>query len=455
MRTPGVGAMIPVMMTRTMAPGVYDIARVECSARSVVTNTVPVVAYRGAGRPEATAAIERAMDLFAAELGMDPVEVRRRNLIPPFLEPHTTPMAPSTTSATTRARSTRRSSPRATTKLRAEQRERRERGDPVQLGIGVSCYVEITGAALPGSEPQEIARVRDARRRLGHGVHGHVAARAGPRHRVVDDRRRGARHPDGTHRGGARRHRPGTRRDRHLRLALAAAGRRRGPEDQRRGRRTGPRARRRPARGERRRRRPRPRARAGSTSPGRPRWGSAGATWPGWRSSGACRRSTPRARSSRPGPTFPFGAHVAVVEVDLETGKVTLVRHVACDDAGTVLNPLIFEGQVHGGIAQGVAQALVEEFAYDAGGNPLTANFADYTFISVGGAPQLRGGAHGDADAVQPARGQGCRRVGDDRLHARGAVARSSTRWRTSASATSTCRATPERVWRAIAEAAS
>jgi carbon-monoxide dehydrogenase large subunit len=90
-----------------------------------------------------------------------------------------------------------------------------------------------------------------------------------------------------------------------------------------------------------------------------------------------------------PGPTFPFGAHLAVVEVDVETGKVVLVRYVACDDAGTVLNPLIFEGQVHGGIAQGVAQALVEEFAYDADGNPITGNLADYTFISAAELPNF------------------------------------------------------------------
>jgi carbon-monoxide dehydrogenase large subunit len=90
-----------------------------------------------------------------------------------------------------------------------------------------------------------------------------------------------------------------------------------------------------------------------------------------------------------PGPTYPFGAHLAVVHVDVETGKVELVRFVACDDAGTVLNPLIFEGQVHGGIAQGAAQALLEEFAYDADGNPITGNFADYTFISAAELPDF------------------------------------------------------------------
>src|SRR5205823_14821 len=83
------------------------------------------------------------------------------------------------------------------------------------------------------------------------------------------------------------------------------------------------------------------------------------------------------------GATFPSGAHVAVVEVDIETGGVDVIRFVACDDAGRILNPLLAEGQVHGGVAQGVAQALLEEVRYDDDGNPLTANLADYAFVSA------------------------------------------------------------------------
>jgi carbon-monoxide dehydrogenase large subunit len=89
------------------------------------------------------------------------------------------------------------------------------------------------------------------------------------------------------------------------------------------------------------------------------------------------------------GPTFPFGAHLAVVEVDTETGKVSHVRHVACDDAGRVLNPLILEGQIHGGVAQGAAQALIEEVRYDEDGNPITSNLADYAFISAAELPSF------------------------------------------------------------------
>ena len=89
------------------------------------------------------------------------------------------------------------------------------------------------------------------------------------------------------------------------------------------------------------------------------------------------------------GPTFPFGAHLAVVSVDTETGGVDLVRFVAVDDAGKILNPLLAEGQVHGGIAQGVAQALYEQFRYDDDGNPLTTNLADYAFPSAAELPSF------------------------------------------------------------------
>ena len=89
------------------------------------------------------------------------------------------------------------------------------------------------------------------------------------------------------------------------------------------------------------------------------------------------------------GATFPFGAHVAVVEVDTETGQVKHLRHVACDDAGRVLNPMLLEGQIHGGVAQGTAQALMEEVRYDSDGNPITSNLADYAFISAAELPSV------------------------------------------------------------------
>ncbi len=101
-------------------------------------------------------------------------------------------------------------------------------------------------------------------------------------------------------------------------------------------------------------------------------------------------------------PTFPFGAHVAVVEVDTETGKVELRRIITCDDAGRILNPLLVEGQRHGGIAQGVAQALCEEVVYDEDGNPQTTNFADYTVISAAELPPVRAGPMETPTPVNP-----------------------------------------------------
>ncbi len=89
------------------------------------------------------------------------------------------------------------------------------------------------------------------------------------------------------------------------------------------------------------------------------------------------------------GPTFPFGAHVAVVEVDIETGKVRHIAHTTCDDAGTVINPLLRDGQIHGGVAQGSAQALLEEVLYDPDGNPTTSNLADYAMISAAEVPSV------------------------------------------------------------------
>ena len=100
------------------------------------------------------------------------------------------------------------------------------------------------------------------------------------------------------------------------------------------------------------------------------------------------------------GGSFPSGAHVAVVEVDTETGMVRVVRLIAADDAGRILNPLLAEGQVHGGLAQGVAQALLEEMVYGPDGTPLTTNFADYPVISATELPTFE--TIHDRDALTP-----------------------------------------------------
>ena len=144
---PLLGSFLP-HFTRIMASGVYDITRVRSRAECAVTNAVPTEAYRGAGRPEATATVERAVDLFAAEVGMDPVEVRRRNLMAPFSEPVTT-AAGATYDCGDYALALDAALAAADyVDLRAEQARRLAAGDRSVLGIGVSAYVEITGAGL-------------------------------------------------------------------------------------------------------------------------------------------------------------------------------------------------------------------------------------------------------------------------------------------------------------------
>ncbi len=150
---PALGAVLPEL-TRMMAPGVYDIARVASSARSVVSSATPVGAYRGAGRPEATSAIERAMDLFAAELGLDPAQVRRRNLLPAFDRPLTTVTGATYDCGDYPAALDRVLAAAGYEQLRAQQAQRRAAADPVQLGIGVCVYVEITGAGVEAGAPR-------------------------------------------------------------------------------------------------------------------------------------------------------------------------------------------------------------------------------------------------------------------------------------------------------------
>src|ERR1700728_3415719 len=148
-----IGLLLP-SLTCLMAPGVYDIPEVQTGFRLAFTNATPISAYRGAGRPEATAAVERAVDLFAAEIGMDPAEVRRKNLIPPDQLPYSTPTGATYDTGDYVTALDKALQAAGYTELRAEQQRRRERGDVLQLGIGLASYVEITAAdAAAGAAP--------------------------------------------------------------------------------------------------------------------------------------------------------------------------------------------------------------------------------------------------------------------------------------------------------------
>ena len=156
-----------------MSTGVYAIPHIECRTTSVVTNTTPTTAYRGAGRPEATAAVERAMDMFALELGLDPADVRRTNLIAPFDEPHTTVIGQTYDVGDYVGALDKVLAAAGYDELRAEQQRRRDAGDPIALGIGISTYVEITGGVPPMGEAAKIEILDDGRAVIYTGTSPH------------------------------------------------------------------------------------------------------------------------------------------------------------------------------------------------------------------------------------------------------------------------------------------
>lgn len=389
---PGMGTFLP-FMTRTMAPGTYDIARVECNTTSVMTTTTPVEAYRGAGRPEATSAVERAMDLFAAAIGMDPVEVRRRNLIPVEAFPFTTPTGAVYDVGDYAGALDRVLEAAGYEELRAEQEARRAAGDPVQLGIGVCLYVEIT--AGPAGTQGEFAKVvlrRDGGVTVftGASAHGQGHATAWamlaadltglPMDAIEVVAGDTDRVPEGHGTFGSRSLQLGgtavwqateqvVDKARHVAAELLEAAPADVVLDTERG----------------------VFHVAGSPTVLRT-WADIGAVGDiaGPLGEGPTGQPVEAALTyTADAATFPFGAHVAVVEIDTETGRTELRRIVTCDDAGRILNPLLVEGQRHGGIAQGVAQALFEEVVFDDDGNPQTANLADYGFVSAAELPSF------------------------------------------------------------------
>jgi carbon-monoxide dehydrogenase large subunit len=442
-----VGGVLAFAMTRPMASAVYDIANIEVRATTVVTNTTPTVPYRGAGRPEATAAAERAMDLFAAEIGMDPAEVRRINLIAPFAEPHTTAIGQTYDVGDFVGALDRVLAAAGYDDLRAEQARRRATDDDVQLGIGVSVYVEITGGVDPMGEAAKIEVQDDGSAIVYTGTSPHGQGHDTSWSMIATDRTGIPMDritlvwgdTDRVPQGG------GTMGSRSLQVGGAAVDKAAVELVEQ--------------------------ARTVAATmleadvadvaldtdtgtfhvAGTP---AVGVTWADLavasKSSGT--ELTVDTRFDAGHATFPFGAHVAVVEVDTATGRVRHLRQVACDDAGRVVNPMLLDGQIHGGIAQGAAQALLEEVRYDEDGNPVTSNLADYAMISAAELPSFEvvhmetptfvnplgakgigeSGTIGSTPAVQSAVVDALAHLGVRHLD---------------------MPATPEKVWRAISEA--
>jgi carbon-monoxide dehydrogenase large subunit len=380
---PAIGAILP-MLTQMMSVGVYDIPKVRFDAKTALTNNTTVGAYRGAGRPEATQLIERVIDVAADKIGMDAAEIRRVNFLQPKDFPMTTITGGNYDSGEYEKSLDAVLAAAGYAELRAEQAQRRESGDAKQLGIGVSAYVEVTAPVGLHVEwgACEVNDDGSATVFAGTSVHGqgHHTAFAMlasdmlgiPMDKIALVNSDTGRVPRGS----------GTLGSRSLQTAgsaihLASEG------VLERGRKIA--------------------AHMLEAAPDDIVVGDGGLQVAGvpansvsWADLAVASHDASKLPADmEAGPlrheldfdgsdsTFPFGAHVSVVEVDTETGRVTMLRHVAVDDCGRILNPLLVRGQQHGGIAQGAAQALYEQVMYDADGNPITSNLMDYAIPSA------------------------------------------------------------------------
>jgi aerobic carbon-monoxide dehydrogenase large subunit len=393
--TPGIPLLGAFMFN-----GIYKMDAYSFTCTGVFTNKTPTDAYRGAGRPEATYAIERLMDELAAELNLDPLEVRRRNWIKHEEFPYDTIAGLTYDSGNYEAATERALALFEYDKLRAEQADRRERRDPVQLGIGVSTFTEMCGLAP--------SRVLGS---LSYGAGGweHASVRILPSGKVEVVT-------------GSSAHGQGH----ETAWAQITADRLGIPFDD-------------------------IRVLHGDTSispKGMDTYGSRSLAVGGIALVNACDKVVDKARrlaahlleaaeqdlefaggrfsvrgvrdqaktlqevalaafAAHDLPdgvepsldsdatydpdnfSFPHGTHLCAVEVDTETGFVKIRSYVAVDDIGSVVNPLIVEGQVHGGLAQGIAQALYEEAVYDADGNLTTTTMSDYLIPAASDLPEF------------------------------------------------------------------
>jgi len=385
---PAIGGFL-TFFTQTMIQGVYDIPKIRYHARSAATNTTHTAAYRGAGRPEATQLLERLIDIAADELGMDPGEIRHKNFLAEDAFPLTTLGGANYDSGNYALVLNRALNEADYDSLLTDQAKRRSEGGSKQLGIGLSTYVEVTAPAGLHMEygAVEVNDDGSVTARVGTSAHGqgHITAFS-----MIISEMLGVEmdnitilqsDTDEIPRG------QGTMGSRSLQTAgsaihvasetvlekakeLAAHLLEANAEDIVTGD-------------------------GGLHVAGVPSnalsWAELsqasndGAQRPDGMESGLTHELDFDGTDS----TFPFGAHVAVVEVDTETGGVELVRHVAVDDCGRILNPMLVTGQQHGGIAQGVAQALFEGVFYDEEGNPVTGNLMDYAIPSAAELPSF------------------------------------------------------------------
>jgi carbon-monoxide dehydrogenase large subunit len=380
-------AIVPTL-TPLMIQGPYEIPALRCELVALYTNTCPTGAYRGAGRPEATYYLERVMDLVADETGVDPAEVRRRNFIQPSRFPFKAASG-ATYDSGEYAKALDEVLRLADYKTaRAEQATQQRAGKIV--GIGLSSYVEICGFG-----PWELGTVRvnkDATATIVTGTSPHGQGDGTGFAQIVADiltipieaisvvsgDTLMVQYGGGT--SGSRSMSLGgsaiylaSQDVRTQILGIAADILEAAPADL---------------------------ALADGRAsvrgaPGRDvsiaevaQAAYNGEHLPKGQAPGL--EATSRFKSE--GTTFPFGSHMCVVEIDRETGRVRIVRYVAVDDCGRVINPLLVDGQIHGGIAQGVSQALLEAVVYDGQGQLLTGTLSDYGIPHADFLPRMERG---------------------------------------------------------------
>ena len=380
---PAIGAVLP-MLTMQLSQAVYDIPAIDFFAQSVVTNTTFIGAYRGAGRPEATQMVERVLDKAAAAIGMDPAEIRRKNYLQPDAFPLTTLVGANYDSGEYERSLDAVLEASGYGELRAEQTRRRETNDPMLLGIGVSSYVEVTAPIGLHVEygSCEINDDGSATIKVGTSSHGqgHDTAFSMLVNDVLGIPMDQVNHVDADTETVARG--SGTMGSRSLQAGgsavyeaskvvlekgkqLAATLLEASADDI-------------------------------VVGDGALQVAGVPAKSVSWAelASAAAEQEIEGGLAHEldfdgTDSTYPFGSHVAVVEVDSETGEVELLRHIAVDDCGTILNPMLVHGQQHGGIAQGVAQALWEHVQYDEDANPVSASLMDYLMPSAADLPSF------------------------------------------------------------------
>ena len=374
-------AAIPTL-TMLMANGTYDIPAIRTTLTEVFTNKTPTDAYRGAGRPEATYFVERAMDMLARELNMDPAELRRKNFIKPNQFPYQTQMGAVYDSGDYERALDVALKAANWNGLKAERDKARKEGRLV--GLGLAFYVEVCGlgpsSSLPtgGWEHGQVTVERDGRITATTGASPHGQGNETTFAQMLADQfsvpfeHVTILHGDtgivkqgiGTFGSrsqavaGTALHLAGTKVKK--KMAQFAAAMLEASEDD-------------------------IVFENGTISvKGAPAKGKTFAEIAGY-----AYVPVPLPPGMEPGlsdeaffepanNTYPFGCHISMLEIDKETGEPKLLKLVAVDDAGNLINPLIVEGQIHGGLAQGIGQAMVEEAVYNEDGQLMTGSFMDY-----------------------------------------------------------------------------